>query len=185
MADRIRTGFPGSMRSSSARVSWSCGLASLRHRANRWKRGSRHMIVPSHPCFRLPPFSWATAWGPPWRCGWPRAGHTLRWPVPGRGIHRRARLAGLRSDQRLLLRQALQWTGIRERKGNVCRCWAGDDDPHVPLLRSREIADHLNAPLEVVSGGGHLNGETGFNTFPQVRDAILAARGSFAERSTS
>jgi predicted alpha/beta hydrolase family esterase len=78
-----------------------------------------------------------------------------------------------------------EWVGIRERKGSACRCWAGDDDPYVPLLRSQEMADHLDAPLEVVAGGGHLNGETGFNTFPQMRDAILAARGSITQRTRS
>ncbi len=66
------------------------------------------------------------------------------------------------------------WAGIRERKGRACRCWAGDDDPYVPLPRSRGVADHLNAPLEVLHGGGHLNSETGCNAFPQLRDAILA-----------
>ncbi|WP_176562865.1 RBBP9/YdeN family alpha/beta hydrolase [Paracoccus liaowanqingii] len=68
------------------------------------------------------------------------------------------------------------WKGIGDRKGSVCCCWAGADDPYVPLLRSQELADYLGAPLEVVPDGGHLNGETGFTTFPQMRDAILAAR---------
>lgn len=68
------------------------------------------------------------------------------------------------------------WKGIRERKGYACRTWAGDDDPYVPLSRSQELAHQLGAPLEVIAGGGHLNNETGFNSFPQVRDAILAAR---------
>jgi len=71
--------------------------------------------------------------------------------------------------------EPFDWKGIGERKGRTCRCWAGDDDPYVPLSRSQEIADHLHAPLEVVPGGGHLNGETGFTAFPQMRDAILAA----------
>jgi predicted alpha/beta hydrolase family esterase len=66
------------------------------------------------------------------------------------------------------------WGGIRARKGQVCRCWAGADDPYVPLPRSQSVADHLEAPLEVLPGGGHLNSETGFTTFPQLRDAILA-----------
>ena len=67
------------------------------------------------------------------------------------------------------------WAGIRERKGRACRCWAGDDDPYVPLSRSQDIADRLAAPLTIVPGGGHLNGETGFLAFPELRDAILAA----------
>jgi len=70
------------------------------------------------------------------------------------------------------------WPSIRERKGRVFRCWAGDNDPYVPLSRSREVATSLDAPLEIVPGGGHLNSETGFNTFPQIRDAILAAKSS-------
>lgn len=68
---------------------------------------------------------------------------------------------------------SFDWAGIRERKGTVCRCWAGDDDPYVPLSRSQEVADRLQAPLEIVPGGGHLNSETGFTAFPQLRDTIL------------
>jgi uncharacterized protein len=71
---------------------------------------------------------------------------------------------------------SFDWTGIRERKGSAGRCWAGDDDPYVPLPRSQDVADCLRTPLEIVPGGGHLNSETGFNAFPQLRDAILAER---------
>ena len=68
------------------------------------------------------------------------------------------------------------WLTIRERKGRVARCWAGNDDPYVPLSRSQDIANHLKASLEIIPGGGHLNSETGFNTFPQLRDAIISAQ---------
>ena len=43
---------------------------------------------------------------------------------------------------------------------------------------AQEIADALEAPLEIVPGGGHLNRETGFNAFPRLRDAILTERSS-------
>ena len=66
------------------------------------------------------------------------------------------------------------WTGIRTRKGRACRCWAGDDDPYVPLARSQDVADRLGAELEIIRGGGHLNAETGFTVFPQLRDALLS-----------
>lgn len=66
------------------------------------------------------------------------------------------------------------WTTIRERKGRIARCWAGDNDPYVPLSRSQDMAARLEAPLEIVPGGAHLNSETGFKTFPQIRDAILS-----------
>lgn len=67
------------------------------------------------------------------------------------------------------------WAGIRERKGTAGRCWAGDDDPYVPLSRSQDVADRLGTALEVLPGGGHINSEAGFDTFPPVRDAILEA----------
>ena len=66
------------------------------------------------------------------------------------------------------------WAGIRARKGRACRCWAGDNDPYVPLARSRDMADQLGAELKIITGGGHLNSETGFTAFPQLRDAILS-----------
>ena len=68
------------------------------------------------------------------------------------------------------------WPAIREQRGRACRCWAGEDDPYVPLSCSQDVAACLEAPLEIVPGGGHLNGETGFTAFPQVRDAILSAQ---------
>jgi predicted alpha/beta hydrolase family esterase len=71
---------------------------------------------------------------------------------------------------------SFDWVGIRERKGHAGRCWAGDNDPYVPLSRSQDVADWLKTPLEIVPGGGHLNDETGFDAFPQLRDAILAER---------
>ena len=69
--------------------------------------------------------------------------------------------------------EPFDWDGVRARKGRACRCWAGDDDPYVPLPRSQEVADRLGIPLEIVPGGGHLNSETGFDAFPRLRDAIL------------
>ncbi len=70
--------------------------------------------------------------------------------------------------------QPFDWTGIRKRMGPACHVWAGNDDPYVPLARSQSMADSLEVRLEVVPSGGHLNSETGFTTFPQLRDAILA-----------
>jgi predicted alpha/beta hydrolase family esterase len=69
---------------------------------------------------------------------------------------------------------AFDWPAIRRRKGRVVRCWAGENDPYVPLSRLQDMAIRLAAPLEIVAGGGHLTGESGFTTFPQMRDAILA-----------
>ena len=72
--------------------------------------------------------------------------------------------------------EAFDWDGIRAKMGGATGCWAGDDDPYVPLARSQTMADGLRTSLRIVPGGGHLNGETGFETFPEMRDAILAGR---------
>lgn len=68
------------------------------------------------------------------------------------------------------------WAAIRERKGRISRCWAGENDPYVPLSRSQDIATCLEASLEVVPDGGHLHSESGFTSFPQMRDAILSVQ---------
>lgn len=70
--------------------------------------------------------------------------------------------------------EPFDWPGIRARKGRLGLCWAGDDDPYVPLARSRHVAEQLNSTLEVIPGGGHLNGETEFLSFPRLRDAIIS-----------
>lgn len=72
--------------------------------------------------------------------------------------------------------QPFDWPRIRA-STHRCGCWAGDNDPYVPLARSQEIAERLGAPLEVIARGAHLSDETGFTRFPQIRDAILSAAG--------
>lgn len=48
----------------------------------------------------------------------------------------------------------------------------GDDDPYVPLAKGRAIADSLNVHHELIAGGGHLNEETGFITFPMLLEKL-------------
>ncbi len=83
-------------------------------------------------------------------------------------------LADYDAINRSFFAKPFDWAGIRQRKGGMGRCWAGDDDPYVPLSRSQDVADRLRTPLEIVPGGGHLNSETGFDAFPGLRDAVLA-----------
>jgi hypothetical protein len=71
----------------------------------------------------------------------------------------------------------LDGAGVRTRAGPVRRCWAGDDDPYVPLHRSREVAATIGGDLDVVADGGHLGSEAGFVAFPAIRDAVMAAFG--------
>jgi predicted alpha/beta hydrolase family esterase len=59
------------------------------------------------------------------------------------------------------------WHKIRQNAGRVY-VYAGDNDPYVPVERSNEIAHHLASTLQVIPGGGHLNAETDFVTFPRL-----------------
>ena len=71
----------------------------------------------------------------------------------------------------------LDWQAVRAGCGANLACYAGDDDPYVPLRFSREIAERLGAPLRIIPGGKHLNAETGMTTFPELAadlDGLLA-----------
>ena len=71
----------------------------------------------------------------------------------------------------------LDWEAVRAGCGVGNACYAGDDDPYVPLQFSRDIAERLGAPLRIILGGKHLNAESGMTTFPELAadvDALLA-----------
>jgi len=48
----------------------------------------------------------------------------------------------------------------------------GDDDPYVPQEALKSLADNLKVKPEVLSGGGHLNTDTGYVTFPRLLEII-------------
>ncbi len=71
----------------------------------------------------------------------------------------------------------LDWGAVRAGCGASVTCYAGNDDPYVPLRFSREIAKRVGAPLRIIPGGKHLNAESGMTTFPELTadlDALLA-----------
>ncbi len=51
-------------------------------------------------------------------------------------------------------------------------CFAGDNDPYVPLPYSAFIAEQIDAPLKVVQKGGHLNAESGHLSFPELLESV-------------
>ncbi len=55
----------------------------------------------------------------------------------------------------------------RIRRSHV-HCFAGDNDPYVPLKLSQNVAEAAHAPLTVVPGGQHLNSEAGYLEFPAL-----------------
>lgn len=48
----------------------------------------------------------------------------------------------------------------------------GDDDRYVPLLALQQLAADLGVPPIIIHGGGHLNTENGYTTFPKVLSIV-------------
>lgn len=66
------------------------------------------------------------------------------------------------------------WIKIRRNAGRIV-CIAGDDDPYVPLSQPSELAEHLGAQLQLIPGGGHLNSEFGYDSFPMLLEQLLTS----------
>jgi predicted alpha/beta hydrolase family esterase len=59
------------------------------------------------------------------------------------------------------------WEAV-SRGAQSITCFAGDNDPYVPLAYSQEVAKACGAELVVIPGGGHLNAEAGRHAFPEL-----------------
>ncbi len=46
------------------------------------------------------------------------------------------------------------------------------DDPYVALEKAESLAENLNAELEIIENGGHLNGPSGYTEFPKLLEDI-------------
>ncbi|MCR4286210.1 MAG: alpha/beta fold hydrolase [Candidatus Kaiserbacteria bacterium] len=51
--------------------------------------------------------------------------------------------------------------------------WYGDNDPYVPQVTLQSLADELEVTAHVVSRGGHLNTEAGYEVFPALLESIV------------
>ena len=49
-----------------------------------------------------------------------------------------------------------------------------DNDPYVPLELSKELASNLDSEITLIPGGGHLNADSGFTNFPQLKNDFLS-----------
>jgi uncharacterized protein len=66
---------------------------------------------------------------------------------------------------------AFDWAKIKRNVSHI-HCFAGDNDPYVPLSCAQEVAHLSGASLEIVREGGHLNAETGYLDFPLLLTKI-------------
>jgi len=63
------------------------------------------------------------------------------------------------------------WPRIRSHAG-VIHVYNSDNDPYVPLEKGRELAERLGVGLILVEGGGHMNANAGYLSFPRLLDDI-------------
>lgn len=64
------------------------------------------------------------------------------------------------------------WERIRK-NCRTFRLFHSDNDAYVPLEKAEELARLLDAGLTVVPGAGHFNEDSGYTSFPLLRDAML------------
>ena len=79
---------------------------------------------------------------------------------------------------RSFLEEPFDWASIRAKASDI-RIYHGDDDPYVPVQLSRELAKALEVEPVIISGGKHLNAESGWLQFPPLLKDVLALAVSF------
>jgi hypothetical protein len=65
------------------------------------------------------------------------------------------------------------WEVIKRNAGRLV-CFAGDVDPYVPGEQQQEMARNLGVDLRVIPGGGHLNGEFGYDSFDELFEELVS-----------
>jgi len=65
----------------------------------------------------------------------------------------------------------VNWARVKRNGGHI-KVYNGDNDPYVPIDRGREIALRLGSDLTIIKGGGHINTEAGFTTFPLLLEDL-------------
>jgi len=64
------------------------------------------------------------------------------------------------------------WEKIRQSCGRFF-VFASDNDLYIPLEIGKEIADNLKTELSIVHDAGHINKESGYDTFPLLLECIM------------
>ncbi|MGE4351492.1 MAG: RBBP9/YdeN family alpha/beta hydrolase [Bdellovibrionales bacterium] len=74
------------------------------------------------------------------------------------------------------IEHAFDWARVKKGAG-VYHLYAGDNDPYVSPELTRRVEDALGQPVTFVPGGGHLNAEFGYTSFPLLLQDVLAEVG--------
>ena len=65
----------------------------------------------------------------------------------------------------------IDWLIVKNNIGHI-HCFASDNDPYVPLTRSREISNKLCCELTVIPNAGHINTHSGYLKFDKLADYL-------------
>lgn len=85
-------------------------------------------------------------------------------------------IRGLNSDEVDKINESFydhsfEWEQIKKSCDNFF-CFISDNDPYVPLLQAKEVADGLGVNLNIVKGAGHFNMKAGYSKFPLLLESI-------------
>ena len=64
------------------------------------------------------------------------------------------------------------WEKIKANCGKFF-VFGSDNDEYIPVEVTKELSSNLNAELNIVHNGGHLNKDAGYEDFPLLLDTIL------------
>ena len=84
------------------------------------------------------------------------------------------RQLGIQYDEinRTFVDRQFNWEKIKA-SCNKFFIFNSDNDPWIPLQTAQELAKNLDAELNVIHDGGHLNKESGYGDFPLLLETIV------------
>lgn len=100
-----------------------------------------------------------------------KTGKKIKAAILVSGFHK---LLGSQYDEinRTFIGKEFNWEKI---KASCSRffVFAGDNDEYISLETSNELAKNLNAEMNIVHDGGHLNKKSGYDDFPLLLETII------------
>src|SRR3989338_7890463 len=84
------------------------------------------------------------------------------------------KLLGNQYDEmnKTFVNKQFNWEEVKQSCGRIF-VYGSDDDPYISMGVTNELAKNLNAELNVVHDGGHINKDSGYDTFPLLLECIL------------
>lgn len=72
---------------------------------------------------------------------------------------------------RTFVHHEFDWNLINKNKGQST-ILHGDNDPYVPMSHPEKLSQKISTPITAIENGGHLNTESGYNTFPNLLEIL-------------